>query len=224
MEILAELHPRRKIDKLKREISSLDSFDGFDIPDAPLGDPSVIPVAVGVLAREASEGKRIIINQRLADVNELFVRSLSITAKAFNFDIAFTRGDRPRFGREVDQVSTDRAIEISRSYGVKAGGMLSLRKTKEEIFSRLDLPADFFLGLYFGGISSLEGLPLERIIPYIIVRTEKNKEILKTLTQPTFDAESVNMVIEELKGIGAKSVLLSSPGDLDFLQKITKKI
>ncbi|BCS93975.1 hypothetical protein L3N51_00453 [Metallosphaera sp. J1] len=225
MEILAELHPKRKIDKLKKEISSLEAFDGFDIPDAPLGEPSVMPLAVGVLAREQlNEGKRIILNQRLADVNELFVRSLSITARLFNFDIAFTKGDKPKFGKEVDQVSTDRAIEISRSYGVKSGGMLSLRKSREEIFSRLDMPADFFLGLYFGGVSSLEGLPLEKIIPYVIIRTEKNREILKALPQPAFDAESVNTVIEELSGIGVKSVLLSSPGDPDSLQRMIKKI
>ncbi|WP_306305624.1 hypothetical protein [Metallosphaera hakonensis] len=125
MEILAELHPKHKLEKLKKEINELEGFDGFDVPDAALGEPSVLPSVMATLVRETlGESKRVIINQRLADVNELYVRSLSITAKMLDLEVAFTRGDRPKFGGEVNQVTTEKAIEISKGYGIRSGGWL----------------------------------------------------------------------------------------------------
>ncbi|QKQ99170.1 hypothetical protein GWK48_01070 [Metallosphaera tengchongensis] len=223
MEILAEVHAKWKLEKLKKEIDLLSEFDGYDIPDAALGEPSVIPSVVGTLIRERLGNKRIILNQRLVDVNELFVRSLSITSRMMNFDVAFTQGDKPKFGHEVNQLSSQRAIEIAKSYNVRAGGMISLRKSKDEIFSRLDLPADFFLGLHFSGVKSILNLPLDKIIPYVIIRTDKNKEILKGISQPYFETEEVKLIIDQLAGLNVKSVLISVPGDVEYLSKIVRK-
>lgn len=225
MEILAELHAKHKNEKLRREIKLLEGYDGFDIPDGALGQPSVIPSVTGTLVREIlGEEKRVLINQRLADVNELYVRSLSITARMMNFEVAYTKGDRPTFGKEVNQVTTERAIEITREYGVKSGAMLSLRKGRDEILRRLDMKADFFLALHFAGLSSIEGLELDKIIPYLIVSTDKNREIIKTISQPTFDENRVLHVVRELEGFGVRAVLISSPADLNFLVNFIAKI
>ncbi len=219
MQLLAEVHPKTKIEKIKNEIQILSSFDGFDIPDSPLGLPSVKPTSIASLIREKYEDKRIIINQRLLDVNELYVHSLSLTAKAFNLNIAFTKGDKPKIGKEVGYLSSEEAVNIAKTYGVSSGMMISLRKSRAEVLARLESNADFYLGLHFSGIESIKGFErsFAKIIPYIIVRTEKNKEILSKISQPTFEEGKVHDLIYELEGIGVKSVLISSPGDLNFL-------
>jgi len=223
MEVLVEVHPKQKMEKVEKMIEIISPFDGYDIPDAALGEPSVLPSALGVKIRERlGESKRIIVNQRLADVNELFVRSLAITAKLFSFDVAFTKGDKPRFGKEVTHLTSEKAVEIAKGYGVRSGAMMSLRKTKEEILRRLDTQADFFLALHFNSLSSLEGLEKERIIPYIIVKTDKNTELIKGISQPSFEEREVPLLIQDLDVIGVRSVLLSAPADLDFFRKIAK--
>ncbi|EWG07981.1 MAG: hypothetical protein ASUL_03019 [Candidatus Aramenus sulfurataquae] len=222
MQILAELHPKANREKLLRELDVVSSFDGYDIPDSPLGLPSVLPSTVAVLIRERlGEGKRIIINQRLYDVNELFVYSLSYSAKAFNFEIAYTKGDKPKVGREVGYLSSEEGVNISKSLGVRAGMMLSLRKSREEVLARLESNADFFLGLHFSGVDSLKGLK-RNVIPYLIVMTEKNKNFLSSLTQPTFKEEDVPSVLSSLESY-VDAVLLSSPGDLDFFRRFSRK-
>nr|AKI85271.1 MTHFR (MetF)-like protein [uncultured organism] len=221
MQILAEVHPKSKREKLKGEINALQSFDGFDIPDSPLGLPSVLPSSIGVMIREElGDNKRIIVNQRLLDVNELFVNSLSYTARAFNFDIAFTKGDKPKIGKEVGYLSSEEAVNIAKNIGIKAGMMLSLRKSENEISARIESNADFFLALHFSEdkIKTLR----RNVIPYIIVKTEKNKEIIKEITQPSIDENKVYDVLAELDGY-CDAVLISSPGDLEFLKRFSKK-
>jgi 5,10-methylenetetrahydrofolate reductase len=221
MQILAEVHPKSKREKLKLEINVLQSFDGFDIPDSPLGLPSVLPSSIGVMIREELGDKRIIINQRLLDVNELFVSSLSYTAKAFNFDIAFTKGDKPKVGREVGYLSSGEAVNIAKNMGIRAGMMLSLRKSENEIYARINSNSDFFLALHF----SEDKIKLLRrnVIPYIIVKTEKNKEIIKEITQPYVEENRVYDMLAELQNY-CDAILLSSPGDLDFFRRFSRKI
>lgn len=223
MQLLVELHPKNKLEKIKKELDELSIFDGFDIPDSPLGFPSVLPISIAILAREKfDEKKQIIINQRLLDVNELYVNSLLITAKIFNVQIAFTKGDKPKIGREVGYLSSEEAVRIAKQYGVSSGMMISLRRSKNEILSRLEFKeADFFLALHFRDAELLRDLPnVEKIIPYIIIRTEKNKDILQNLSQPSIELEKINDIISELKYVGIKTILLSSPKDLDALKKV----
>lgn len=222
MQLLVELHPKTKLEKVKKEIDELSYFDGYDIPDSPLGIPSALPLSVAILAREKFEKKMIVINQRLLDVNELYVSSLSLTAKMFDLKIAFTKGDKPRVGKEVGYLSSEDAVRIAKQYGVDSGMMISLRKSRNEIHSRLEFKeANFFLALYFDRIESLRELfNIEKIIPYIIIRTEKNKDILQNLSQPSIEIEKINDVLNELENIGTKAVLLSSPKDLNALRKI----
>ncbi len=222
MQLLAELHPKASREKLLRELNAVSSFDGYDIPDSPLGLPSVLPSTIAVLVRERlGDEKRIIVNQRLFDVNELFVYSLNYSAKAFNFEIAYTKGDKPKVGKEVGYLSSEEGVNISKSLGVKAGMMLSLRKSKDEILARLDSNADFFLGLHFSQVEALKGLK-RNVIPYVIVKTEKNKEFLSTINQPTFKEEDIPGLLSSLEKY-VDAVLLSSPGDLDFFQRLSRK-
>lgn len=222
MQLLVEFHPKSKLEKIKKELEDLSHFDGYDIPDSPLGIPSVLPISIGILAREKFDKKIIIVNQRLLDVNELYVNSLSLTAKMFNLRLAFTKGDKPKVGKEVGYLSSEEAVKIAKQHGVISGMMISLRRSRNEIHSRLEFKeADFFLALHFRDVESLRNLPnIEKIVPYVLIKTEKNKDVLQALSQPAVDIEKVNDVISELEGLGTRAVLLSSPRDSDALKKI----
>lgn len=228
MQILVELHPKKKIEKILKEVKILSDYDGFDIPDSPLGLPSPLPSFIASLIRYSLNlDKTIIINQRLFDVNELFVHSLSITAKMLNVDIAFTRGDKPKYGKEVGYLSSEEAVNIAKGYGVRSGMMISLRKSESEINARLDSNADFFLVLRMRNINEIKHYGpklVERAIPYIIIMTDKNKEAVKSLSQPYFEDKEILSVIEMLKEIKVKGVLLSTLGDLNFLEKLYSKL
>jgi len=226
MHYLVEIVPAKDLKKVKYEIEELSIYDGFDIPDSPLGNPSVLPIVVGTIIREKfGEDKRVIINQRLYDVNELFVHSLSISARSLKLDILFTKGDKPKIGKEVTYVSSEDAVNIARSYGVRAGMILSFRKDLKEIISRLEFPADFYLALNYT-IDKLKNIEKfrEKIIPYIIIATEKNMKLIESLGQKYFLLEEVKNVIESLESIGINTVLLSSPkSSLKVLSSIIKK-
>jgi len=226
MEFLAELHPKTRIEKLQKEIKELEPFDGFDLPDSPLGYPSILPSAVAVLIRNAYPDKRVIVNQRLLDVNELYVASLSLTSKLIGFDIVFTQGDKPKVGKEVGYLTSEQAILLSKYYNknLRAGLLISMRRSREEILRRLNFePADFFLLLRLESEDQLEGLPTNKLIPYVIVRTEKNKEIVSSLSQPVFDENYVLDFIHRLEDKGVQGVLLSSIGDTEALVRIIRK-
>ncbi|MEM0294337.1 MAG: hypothetical protein QXF93_07045 [Saccharolobus sp.] len=229
MQILVELHPKKKIEKIIKEIKVLENYSGFDIPDSPLGFPSPLPSFVASLIRYPLnlDKKMIIINQRLADVNELFIHSLSITAKILDSQIAFTKGDKPKYGKEVNHLSSEEAVNIAKGYGVKSGMMISLRKNENEIKARLESNADFFLVLRMkdhNDIKKYGDSLINRAIPYLIIMTDKNKEIVKSLDQPYFKEDEIISIIDSLKEIGIKAVLLSTLGDIDFLEKLSRKL
>ncbi|NON61530.1 hypothetical protein [Acidianus sp. RZ1] len=221
MQYLAEIHPKANLQKISKELEVLGSFDGYDIPDSPMGIPSILPISLALIIRQRSDSKRIIINQRLLDVNELFVNSLSLTAKAFNLEIAFTKGDKPKVGKEVGYLSSQEAVNIAKRYDVRSGMMVSLRKSREEIIARLESNADFLLGLHFS-LKNLDNLDISRIIPYVIIKTEKNKELLSQLNQPTFSESELPQLITDLRERGISTILLSSPKDLDFFTRFSK--
>ncbi|WP_369611643.1 hypothetical protein [Sulfurisphaera javensis] len=223
MEILAELHPKSKREKIEKEIKELESFDGFDIPDSPIGLPSPLPSVIATIIRGKYADKRIIVNQRLLDVNELFLASLSLTSKLIDFDIAFTRGDKPKIGKEVGYLTSEQAILLSKKFNkdLKVGLMISLRKEKEDIIRRLNFePADFFLVLRLESDTQLDGLPTSKLIPYVIIRTEKNKEIANTLSQPVIDENKALDFIYKLEERKVQGVLLSALGDNEALNRI----
>ncbi|WP_054838027.1 hypothetical protein [Sulfuracidifex metallicus] len=60
MKILAEIHPKKKLEKLSLQLEDLlSSFDGIDIPDSPMGFPSPLPISVAILARRISEQRKL---------------------------------------------------------------------------------------------------------------------------------------------------------------------
>ena len=221
MKVYAEVDPIGDEEKLARELRLLKSFDGLDLPDCPLGMPSMLPLAISARLRYAEDySGRLIINQRLADVNELYVRSLVLTSHVLSLDIAFTVGDAPKFGNAVNQLNSESALRIAKEYKAnsRVGLFLSLRYPREKIIERMRAGADFFLAMRVRNASDLEGLEVSKIIPYVIIATEKNKGIMDRIKQPAVTMDHLKDHIYELEGVGIRSVLLSCPGDWESLK------
>ncbi len=81
------------------------------------------------------------------------------------------------------------------------------------IRERMRHGADFFLAMRVRGAADLEGLDTSQLIPYVIISTDKNKDILRRINQPTVTLNNVKDRVEELESSGVRSVLLSCPGD-----------
>ncbi|MGC8670521.1 MAG: hypothetical protein ACP5SK_01735 [Thermoprotei archaeon] len=227
MEVYAEVDPLSNEGKLSEELRSLKAFDGLDVPHSPLGLPSVLPLAISARLRyRENYEERLIINQRLADVNELYIRSLMLTSDVLKLDVAFTVGDVPKFGQPVSQLDSESAIRIAREQGTKAkvGLFLSFRYPREMIRERMRRGADFFLAMRVRGAADLEGLDTSLLIPYVIISTDKNKDIIRRIDQPTVTLNKLKDHLAEFESSGIKSVLLSCPGDWRSLNEAFRLI
>ncbi|AAT43468.1 hypothetical protein PTO0883 [Picrophilus oshimae DSM 9789] len=218
MKIYAEIYPYSKKDSLLDEIESISQFDGIDIPDNPLGYPTMSPEVIAYIIKNYYDNKDIIINQRLKDINELKLRSLIKTAKFLGVSMAFTLGDDPKYGISVNDVDSLKAFEIAHKRHLRAGLILSLRKPESLIRERLKTRADFFLGTNFDGLTFYND---ERIIPYIIIETEKNRNIIRSMRQHSFN---LNEVYDLFYTLDYSAVLLSCPGDFESLSFIINRL
>ncbi len=217
MLVYAEVRPIQQLDLLEEHLSELGGFHGFNIPDAPLGRPSPLPLSIACIVRRIYPSKSLIINQRLLDVNELHVRGLILSAKQLGLDIAFTRGDEPRIGRSVGYLTSEEAVHLAQSEGVRAGMMLSMAYPRTAMESRIRSGADFFLVLNLADPKQLSGLDASRLIPYLLIGTDRNREWIKRLGQPYVDVPDLPRVVSQLEEVGVHAILLSSPRDPDAL-------
>ena len=220
MKIYAEIYPSRNLESLRGMIEHMDMFDGFNIPDNPLGYPTMPPELIGYIIRRQFPEKDIIINQRLKDINELKLRSIITAAKAIKASIIFTQGDKPRYGKELNDLDSVYAMNLARHRGVESGLILSFRKALKDINGRLELNANLFLVINFDDLSILESMNTERLIPYIIVKTQKNGNILEKINQSSVRAEDLHLYMKKFKKYRLTGTLFSVPGDNETLLNI----
>lgn len=222
MHYYAEVHP--KISSDPGVIRSLEAYDGFNIPDSPLGSPAPLPLAAACLIRRIYDDKRIIVNQRLIDVNELHLISIAQGALMLRVDIALTRGDKPRIGKDVGYLTSEEALKVLRSNvkGLRVGLMISMRYGKDLIRERMRVNADFYLVLRLSNPMELGGLDTSKLIPYVLIETDNNTSLIKRINQPHFRISELAELFGELKGLGVDGVLLSVPGDHKALINLTR--
>lgn len=220
MKIYAEIYPSKNLETIKRTIQDMDAFDGFNIPDNPLGYPTMPPELAGYIIRERFPNKDIIINQRLKDINELKMRSIITAARAINASIIFTQGDKPRYGREFNDIDSSVAMKLAIRRGVMSGLILSFRRPLNDIIKRMELNADLFLVINFDNISILEHLEISRLIPYIIIKTKKNQNILEKINQSSIELDELHTYMERFRKFNLNGILFSVPGDNEVLLKI----
>ena len=220
MKIYAEIYPSRNLENVKQEIEKLADFDGFNIPDNPLGYPTMPPELIGYIAREIFQHKEIMMNQRLKDINELKLRSIITAARAINASMIFTQGDKPRFGKEFNEIDSIGAMKLAIKRGVEAGVILSFRKSIEDIKKRINSEANIFLVVNFGETAILNQINTEKLIPYIIIRTEKNEPIVDKIHQPAVDLNDLHYLMQQLSSYKFRGFLFSIPGDNETLINI----
>ncbi|MGC8631700.1 MAG: hypothetical protein ACP5T2_04685 [Thermoprotei archaeon] len=226
MEIYAEFTPQKSLMSTRDRAAKLGDYDGFDIPHSPLGLPSMLPVAIACSLRDAGYNKKIILNQRLSDVNELFIRSLVITAKALGADLAFTIGDAPKFGEPVNHLDSEGALKITKTIdkGVKVGLFISLRHSREKVLSRLNSEADFFLTMRVNRVEDLTNLTTNKMIVYVLISTERNKNLLGSIGQPSVTLSELGDFMSSLRATRVAGALLSAPADDEALFQAFKYI
>jgi len=168
----------------------------IDIPESPMGEATASSIAVAAYLRGTGFGC-VLPHARVCDLNRLALLSVAKAAKAISaWGLLITYGDPPAVGSCTDAfTSSTEAIEFVRgtiSSPPRLGAVLSLRYPLPEILSRLRSLADFFLVLRLGEntwdkfvIVAEEASTLGKaLIPYVIVETETNREVLTTLNQP----------------------------------------
>ncbi len=224
MKIFAEIYPSKHLVQFKERIKKMDNFDGFNIPDNPLGYPTVPPDLIACIIRSVFPDREIIINQRLKDINELKLRSEIHAALALNASMIFTQGDTPKFGKEVNHITSENAIFIAKKRKLKSGLILSFNRPAEDIKKRMELPADLFLVININKLSMLDNVDTKRLMPYIIVKTDRNYDILKRIKQSAIDLKDLKNYIRDLSKYGLYGILLSVPGDNEVMENIFEYI
>ena len=159
-------------------------------------------------------------NQRLKDINELKLRSIITAARAINASMIFTQGDKPRFGKEFNEIDSIGAMKLAIKRGVEAGVILSFRKSIEDIKKRINSEANIFLVVNFGDTAILNQINTEKLIPYIIIRTEKNELIVDKIHQPAVDLNDLHYLMQQLSSYKFRGFLFSIPGDNETLINI----
>ena len=202
MKILMELVPRPSI-RYVNEIVSLtkELVDCYDIPESPLGIPSVNSISTGVYIK-AVTGKPVVSHIRLYDVNRVALLSLAYAAYTYGVDgVVLTHGDKPVNSIIVNELNTEKAIKVLRKEipKLRIGAIISLRYPFEKIIRRIGIGADFFLVIRLDtsnfdkylkilNVAEKEGV---KLYPYVIIATEKNKSVLEKLQQPYLRLEEL---------------------------------
>ncbi|BBD72398.1 hypothetical protein HS1genome_0787 [Sulfodiicoccus acidiphilus] len=214
MQILAEIHPKSTMEKTVRFISTISNFDGFNFPDGPMGLPAVHPLSLAPLVRTVASDKRIIVNQRVSDVGELFLASLALSARFWRLDVVLTRGDLPKLGKRFSSLTSEEGLKTMKAVEpkVSVGLLLSLRYPRNEVQRRMNISSDFFLVLRARSPADLVDLDKSKLIPYLIIKTARNAESLEAVGQPFISMDEVPDVLDSMKHAGVQGVLLSTAG------------
>lgn len=214
----------RSRDSIERLVPRLKGLvEAIDLPESPLGlpMPSSIPLSVFL---GLGYGVSVIPHVRLLDHNELGLISLIQGLWLAGVDkVLLTMGDKPGIGRVLCSWGrSEEAVEWIKRYepGMNVGLIISLNYPFDRIVERLGSQADFFYVMYLSGgtmrkYEKVVGVAWrlgKKIMPYLIIRTRRNGEVIEHLGQPYVDIEDLEVWVAMLKD-KADAVILSVPGD-----------
>ncbi len=219
MELIAELDPVAALDAgMAAQAAGL--YDWLDVPDSPMGKPSVNSLLASCMLSGVNDG-RVIAHLRVQDINLLAFKSTVKTLRATGIRrLVLLQGDRPYRGSSLGDVSVDEAVRYVRRQvpRLEVGVLVSARKSRGEIEKRLDLEPDFILLLNYrsGGLEWIAGEARRRgikVYPYLVVETRRNRELLSRVRRESIvglgDLPSTVRMLSDL----VDGVLVSSPGD-----------
>jgi len=237
MELLAELEPAREPGRIVERARILSGiFDWIDIPDSPLGIPSINSLLASCYL-STSVTDRIISHVRLIDLNRIafnsMVKTLALTPIR---RIVFLRGDPPRKkSTTINDIEPEYALLYARNRirDKEFGLLLSMRKSWKEISERLSLKPDFVLVLNVKSADSniLKLLRDEakrsgiKTYAYVVVETERNTQLLSNAVNKLsiFKEDEALEYVDKLS-VFLDGFLLSVPGDFTHLVELGRKL
>ncbi|MEN2999017.1 MAG: hypothetical protein ABDH61_00305 [Acidilobaceae archaeon] len=228
MELVFEIEPVKRRETLEDRLRRLEGIvDWIDIPDSPLGTTRFSSPLASCMSKGISSLK-VLSHIRVIDVNrialEAMLKGLSLCGVE---GVVFLRGDVVDSVPVIRDVEPEEAVRTAKSLELPllVGLTLSLRKSPEEVEARLRAGADLYLALNLseGNMWKLESAAKiargKRVIPYLVLLTEKNREKLRPLLgkAPLYDAEGALKLSEAIASLSnpPSGLLLSSPGDFE---------
>ncbi len=237
MELLAELEPVKEPEKLIERAKILaDVYDWIDIPDSPLGIPTINSLLASC-SLSMSVTDRIISHIRLIDLNRIAFNSIIKTLTLAPFKrIVFLRGDPPRKKATIiDDIEPEQALSYARKKikDKEIGLLLSLNKRWSEISKRIKTQPDFTLILNIKNADRelLDKLKKEseklniKNYAYIVVETKKNSGLLQNTVNRSsiFTEYEVHENMDRFSGY-VDGFLISVPGDFRYLVELGYKL
>ncbi len=237
MEILAELEPSKDPDEfIERARILAGIYDWIDIPDSPLGIPSINSLLASC-SLSINVTNRIISHIRLIDLNRIAFNSIIKTLALVPLKrIVFLRGDPPRKNASIiNDVDPEYALSYAKTRirDKEFGLLLSMRKSWNEISERLSLQPDFTLILNIRSTNSnmLNMLRNEaktrriKTYAYIVIETSRNSHLLRGSVNrlSLFNEKEAQDYIQKLSAF-LDGFLISVPGDFNYLVELGRKL
>ena len=240
MKIIVEIEPTRnilKLESLVKTIAEIPCIDMVAVPDAPLGKPKVLGVMLASFFEHA--GIPTIAHVRLRDMNMVLFEQVVWGAYIAGVTrLLFLRGDPPAKGRDVNEVTSEYAVEYVKKHDklssrIKAGIYLSMRWGVEKALERvMKTRADFYtvnrldpqLGEHIEFVKKAKTTGAQ-IFAYLITARSSQLERLRAILegQPVRPLEKLNDHIKAFQDSGVDGVILSSPLDIRALLQILKE-
>ncbi|MGB9726021.1 MAG: hypothetical protein ACP5LZ_06110 [Fervidicoccaceae archaeon] len=208
-------------------------FDGIDIPESPLGMASLNSIVIGALMKKSCPDITVFSHLRLVDISPTLFLSLLSSAELANIDGVFvTYGEKNEKKNNKGLLYTEDSLTLATNYGLnnKLGAILSLSYSTDEIMKRLETGFKKFLVLRLSD-SNFEKFVIiaerarkfgKELYPYIIIKTERNSEIIDRIGQPSYELHNLENIIEKLGGI-VEGIVISTAGDFKFLRSFEAK-
>lgn len=229
LETLFELEPVKRLDELERRVERLDGLvDWVDVPDSPMGKPSISAPVISAWIRARAKYLGVIPHIRVVDHNLLAIKSITKTLALLGVNrVVYLRGDPVPDIK--GGIAPEEALGMARKYGLSPGLIISMRRSVEEISERLSRGPDFalLLNLDTRKIDSLKqirrGHSNVRLYPYVVLRTSRNRKVLSKVTTLTLSYDEALELVSASKPY-IDGVLVSSPGDFEGGLKLVSMI
>ena len=221
---------RRRLEQAMEFMKPGSPYTGIDIPESPLGNPSINSVVVGSILKSSFPESIVFSHLRLIDVSRvMFLSLLSAASELSGIDALFLTMGEGKERRIASKISTEEAYKIAEEHGLeeRLGAIISLRYSLSEIEKRLGSGFKKFLVLRlsqgnmdkFAEVSRLAMRRKVELYPYIIVKTEKNEKVLEQLGQPSLSPSELPDMLKAIEK-RADGAVISTAGDLKSLRAI----
>ncbi|MEB3760437.1 MAG: methylenetetrahydrofolate reductase [Desulfurococcales archaeon] len=232
IEIFPELEPARSKEIILERLGRLAKlYKRIDVPDVPLGKPSISSPLLALYAL-SELGAYPIMHLRVRDHSIVSLKSIIKTAVYLGLrDQLYLTGDPPLQGNYCPGAWVpEDAVSYGNSYGVNTGLLLSSRRSIEEIRKRIDADAKYYyitrlnpenLSIVKEIMRLIDRRESEAMLgAYIVLANEHNKKYLEEHDIPYIPVEDIVSFLEKIEAQGViERVILSSPGNSDLLTR-----